>query len=273
MRNTTHKGTALITGASSGIGAIYADRLAHRGYDLILVARNRDRLETLSKRLREQTGRDVEIVVADLGAKKDLLVVEEILRSNERITTLINNAGIGAVNSILDTDVNRMESLIALNVTALTRLTYAAAPQFVARAKGTIINIASVVAIRPEQLNGVYGASKAFVLAFTQSLQAELASKGIRIQAVLPGATRTEFWDAAHRPVDQLPQEIVMSAEDMVDAAISGLDQGEIVTIPPLQNGDLWTNYEAMRAEFGLGNLSVSTPAPRYGFKPVAKAA
>jgi len=128
-----------------------------------------------------------------------------------------------------------MDEMIRLNVGALTRLTYAAAPGFVARGGGTIINIASIVAISPETLNGVYGASKAFVLAFSHSLQQELAQKGVRVQAVLPGATATEFWDIAGLPVQNLPAEIVMSAEDIVDAALAGLDQGEIVTRRPSQ--------------------------------------
>src|SRR5580704_13383312 len=124
--------------------------------------------------------------------------------------------------------------MIALNIGALTRLTYAAAPGFVARGAGTIINISSIVAIAPELMNGVYGGSKAYVLAFSHSLQHELASKGIRIQAVLPGATATDFWDTGGLPVHNLPSAIVMTAENLVDAALSGLDQGELVTIPAL---------------------------------------
>ena len=190
----TSKGTALITGASSGIGAIYADRLARRGYDLILVARNKARLDALAERLTDETGRAVEVIAADLGNKDDLGRVEKVLRTDASITTLVNNAGIGATAPLLASDIDKMDEMIALNVSALTRLTYAAVPGFVKRDTGSIINIASVVAIAPELLNGVYGGSKAFVLAFTLSLQKELAGNNIRIQAVLPGATATEFW-------------------------------------------------------------------------------
>ena len=144
---------------------------------------------------------------------------------------LVNNAGSASVAQLLNADADAMEAMIALNVTALTRLTYAVAPAFVARGKGTIINIASIVAIGPERLNGVYGASKAYVLAFSHSLQHELADKGVRIQAVLPGATATALWESAGLPYQNLPPEIVMSAADMVDAALAGLDQGERVTI------------------------------------------
>ena len=190
MSTTKTKGTALITGASAGIGAIYADRLAKRGYDLILVARNGDRLAALARRLKSETGRSVETITADLNDKADLARIETTLRTDANITLLVNNAGVGAAAPLLGSDVEKMEEMIRLNVTALTRLTYAAAPGFVARAGGTIINIASIVAVSPETLNGVYGGSKAFVLAFSQSLQHELGPKGIRVQAVLPGANQ-----------------------------------------------------------------------------------
>jgi uncharacterized protein len=257
------KGTALITGASSGIGAVYADRLAKRGYDLILVARNAARLEALSARLKRETGRSVTSLPADLNDKADLAKVETALRGDPSITLLVNNAGVGSVAPLLKADVEKMDDMIALNVTALTRLTYAAAPAFVARGAGTIINIASIVGVSPETLNGVYGATKAYVLALSHSLRHELADKGIRIQAVLPGATATEFWDIAGLPHRNLPAAIVMSTENMVDAALAGLDQGEPVTIPGLQDADEWSRFEATRRDISnrLGN---SLPAPRY---------
>lgn len=263
MSHAASKGTALVTGASTGIGAVYADRLARRGYDLSLVARNQERLKTLAARLMNETGRSVSVLAADLGNKTDLARIETILRDDRSITMLVNNAGTASVAPLLKADVDRMEDMIALNVVALTRLTYAAAPAFVARGAGTIINIASVVGISPETLNGVYGATKAFVLAFSHSLQHELADKGIRIQAVLPGATATDLWEIAGLPHQNLPAGIVMSVEDMVDAALAGLDMGELVTIPPLQDGDEWTRFEAARRALSkkLGN---SVPAPRY---------
>jgi len=193
-------GVALITGASSGIGATYADRLARRGYDLILVARNETRLKALSARLKSETGRSVKVLRADLGNKAELVKVEATLRDDPSITVLVNSAGITSVAPLLNADVEKMEDIIDLNVTALTRLTYAAAPAFVARGAGTIINIGSVVGISPETLNGLYGATKAYVLALSHSLQHELANKGIRIQAVLPAATATEAWELAGMP-------------------------------------------------------------------------
>jgi short-subunit dehydrogenase len=261
---TRSKGTALITGASSGIGAVYADRMAHRGYDLILVARNRGRLDTLASRLTNETKRSVEVLPADLNDKADLARVEEVLKKDASITLLVNNAGFGAVAPLLNSNVNKMDEMISLNVGALTRLTYAVVPGFVARGAGTIINISSIVAIAPEVLNGVYGGSKAYVLAFSQSLQHELAPKGIRIQAVLPGAIATEFWDLAGNPVSNLPPDFVMTAEDLVDAALSGLDQGEFVTIPALPDKAEWDRFESARRDMST-RLSRREPAARYG--------
>jgi len=256
-------GTALITGASSGIGAIYAERLARRGHDLILVARNRDRLNVLAKRLNEETGRHVEVLAADLSEKADLARVEDRLRTDANISLLVNNAGVGATHPLLESDVDKLDDLLTLNVNVLMRLTYAAVPGFVARGGGTLINIASIVAIAPEVLNGVYGGSKAFVLAFSQSLRHELADKNVRVQVVLPGATATEFWSVAGTPLEHLPEAIVMRADDMVDAALSGLDQGEFVTIPALPEIADWNAYEAARQKL-MPDLSRSEPAARY---------
>ena len=264
MVSNENKGTVLITGASAGIGAIYADRLAKRGYDLILVARNGDRLHALAARLSDDTGRAVETIVADLIDAAGLARVETVLRTDASITMLVNNAGVGAAGPLLVSDVDKMNAMIALNVGALTRLTYAVVPGYVARGTGTIVNIASIAAIAPEALNGVYGGSKAFVLAFSRSLHHELAEKGIRVQAVLPGATATEFWDIAGPGLANMPAAILMSAEDMVDAALAGLDQGELVTIPSLPDAADWAAFEAARQALAP-NLSRTKPAARYG--------
>src|ERR1700743_2045149 len=145
MVTTKNKGTALITGASTGIGAVYADRLARRGYDLILVARDQDKLNVLASKLTTETGRSIEVVAADLTNKSERARVERILREDASITMLVNNAGIGAIKPLLDTDVNKLDELIELNITALTRLTYAAAPAFVARGAGKRLQNSLVV--------------------------------------------------------------------------------------------------------------------------------
>ncbi|MGH8080606.1 MAG: SDR family NAD(P)-dependent oxidoreductase [Lysobacter sp.] len=257
-------GVALITGASAGIGAIYAERLAQRGYDLVLVARNRERLHQLAARIVDTTGREVRVLVADLADPQDVATVEQELRDNPRLSVLVNNAGVGATHPLLDSSIESMRRMITLNVEALTQLTYAAVPGLVARGSGTIINIASIVAVAPEILNGVYGASKAYVLAFSQSLRHELADKGVRVQVVLPGATATEFWDNAGLPISNVPQDIIMSAANMVDAALAGLDQGEFATVPALPDAADWNAYEQARQVL-LPQLSRATPAARYG--------
>jgi uncharacterized protein len=262
MSSPSLKGTALVTGASSGIGAVYADRLAKRGYDLVLVARNEQRLSAVADRLRGETGRRITVLPADLNDKASLAKVEAVLRDDPSITALVNNAGVGSVASILQADVDKMEAMIDLNITALTRLTYAAAPAFVARGAGTIINIASVAGIAVEDLNGTYSASKSYVLSFGHSLQKDLAGKGVRVQTVLPGATATEFWDIAGYP-PQKTSEITMSTEECVDAALAGLDAGEQVTIPGLHEGELWTRWEAGRRDISA-KFRNAKPAPRY---------
>ena len=260
----TSKGKALITGASSGIGATYADRLARRGYDLILVARNRERLQALADRLFQETGRSVEVIVADLVNRADLARVEEVLRTDGGITMLVNNAGMASTAQFQDTEVGKLDEMIALNVQAVVRLAHAGVAGFLVRGVGSIINIGSVVGIAPETFDGIYGASKAFVLAFSQSLHHELASKNVRVQVVLPGATATEIWEKSGTPLSSLAKEIVMPVEEMVDAALAGFDLGEFVTIPALPDLADWEAYEAARQNL-RPKLSLSSPAGRYG--------
>ncbi|HEX5793796.1 MAG TPA: SDR family NAD(P)-dependent oxidoreductase, partial [Rheinheimera sp.] len=189
--------------------------------------------------------------------------VEARLRDDSGITLLVNNAGTGTHTALLDSDITQMSKMITLNISALTRLTYAAVPGFVARGQGSIINISSIVSIAPEILNGVYGASKAFVTAFSQSLHHELADKGLRIQAVLPGATATEFWENGGLPLEHLDPDIVMSATDLVSAALLDFDRGELISIPSLQDFSQWQVLEAQRQSLA-GKLSGNRPAARY---------
>jgi short-subunit dehydrogenase len=256
-------GTAVITGASSGIGAVYADRLARRGHDLILVARRRDRLEDLAGKLSNQTGRKVDLLVADLATADGVASVEQVLRDDPSITLLVNNAGTAVLGPFLDHDPDVTDQMIRLNITAPTRLARAIAERFANRGSGVIINIASVTALAPPSMvGGVYAGTKAYLLSLSEALQSELGPKGVTVQAVLPGATATDIWADAGL-VEALPQEIVMSTEDMVDAALAGLDQGELVTIPPLQDIGLWNGFVAARGQFD-GKLSTKYPAARY---------
>lgn len=181
MSTPSNLGTALITGASTGVGSVYAHRLAERGYDLILVARNQKLLSSLANEINTKTDRQAEALAADLTVRADLKRVEERLRSDGHLTALVNNAGFGGVAKLIDSDVDEMDNTIQLNVNALTRLTSAALPGFLERSKGLIINISSIVALSPELLNGVYSGTKAFVLNLTQSLHNEVKDKGIRV--------------------------------------------------------------------------------------------
>ena len=263
MNAANNLGKALITGASSGIGAVYADRLARRGFDLTLVARDASRLEEISRRLRAEAGRRVEVLRADLTQKADLKRVEQVLQTDPEITLLVNNAGIAVAKPVIDSDPEQLEQMITLNVLALTRLSRAIVPAFVKRGSGALINIASIVALSPGLVGGTYSATKSFVLNLTQALHQELKGTGIRIQAVLPGATSTELWERAGVSLNQLPSEIIMSTADMVDAALVGFDRHELVTIPSLPNARDWDAFEAARVALGP-NLSRSKPASRY---------
>lgn len=259
-------GTALVTGASSGIGATYAERLAKRGYDLILVARDLGRLNAASDRLSTAHGVKIEVLQADLTVAEDVRKVEKRIREDAAVTLVVNNAGIGYGLKLLDSDVDALDRLIALNVTALNRLAVAAAQTFVPRGKGAIINIASVVAIVPELFNGTYSATKSYVLSLTQSLHAELANTGVKVQAVLPGLTRTEIFERAGGSVDDLDPKMVMEVTDMVDASLAGFDQGEVFTIPSLPDPADWQALDAARGALGP-NLSHDKPAARYGIR------
>lgn len=253
--------TALITGASTGIGAVYADRLARRGHNLVLVARNAARMEELATRLRQETGVQIEIIAADLTKSADLARVEARLRDQRDVGILINNAGAAAPGGFETSDVEAQDNLIKLNVTALTRLGAAVVPRFLAQGQGAIVNIASVVALAPEFPLGVYGATKAYVLAYSQALQLELGARGLYVQAVLPAATRTEIWERSGRDVEEIQG--VMEVDELVDAALVGFDRGELITIPPLPDAAQWESFNAARQAM-LPNFAQTHAAARY---------
>lgn len=261
---TQSQGIALVTGASSGIGAVYADRLARRGYDLILVARNAERLEALAARLRAETGRKVTVLPADLADGAQLASVVSRIEAESALTLLVNNAGVALDGTLATAAAQDVAKLIALNVTAPTLLAQAALKTFQARRSGGIINIASVLALAPEIMEGVYSGSKAFLLNLTQGLAHELGTDSrIRVQAVLPGATRTEIWERSGKDVDAFPADWVMAVDDLVDAALLGFDRGETITIPPLADEAGWTALNDARLALAP-QLSRRDVAPRY---------
>lgn len=253
--------TVLITGASTGIGAVYAERFAQRGHDLVLVARDLQRLETLAAKLRSEHSVTIDVLQADLTQLKDLTTVETRLRDDARIGILVNNAGAAQSGNFIEQSTDKVANLVALNTTALVRLASAIAPRLAKAGDGAIINIGSVVGLAPEFGMSVYGATKAFVLFLSQGLSLELSPLGVYVQAVLPAATRTEIWDRAGIDINTLSE--IMEVSDLVDAALVGFDRREPVTIPPLHEGERWDTLQTARQGL-LAQIRQSAVAQRY---------
>ena len=253
--------SVLITGASAGIGAAYAERFARRGHDLVLVARDKVRMEALGARLRQEHDVAIDILQADLTQPTELAPVEARLRDDARIGILVNNAGTSVGGTFVEQRTDDLARLVALNATAPLRLASAVAPRLAAAGEGAIVNIGSVVGLSPEYGSTVYGATKAFVLFLSQGLSLELAPRGVYVQAVLPAVTRTEIWGHVGTDVDKLSG--VMEVGDLVDAALVGFDRREPVTIPPLPDAAQWQAFEAARQAM-LPNYGNALPAERY---------
>ncbi|MFL6820853.1 MAG: SDR family NAD(P)-dependent oxidoreductase [Bradyrhizobium sp.] len=257
----SERSIALITGASSGIGAVYARRLAARGHNLVLVARATDRLNALAAELRDAYRIDIQVITADLTDGPQLDQVLQRLRSDPPIDILVNNAGAALLGDFVTADPAEMHKLLLLNVLAPTLLASAAVGGMVERGRGAIINIASVLALVPEYSRGIYPATKSYVMTLSQGLAAEVASKGVYVQAVLPAATRTEIFERAGRDISQVSG--LMEAEHLVDAALIGFDRKEVVTIPPVPDLAAWDAFESARGVLASGFRN-SQPAARY---------
>jgi short-subunit dehydrogenase len=256
-------GVAVVTGASSGIGKVYADRLAKRGYDLILVARRRERLEALARELKQRYGVQADPLVADLGKDADLKRVADVLSTDERITVLVNNAGTSAAKPSLDVPIATVNNLMEVNARSVTELSLAVLPGFVKRDSGTLINIGSVLSFFALPFTTSYSATKAHVMLFTIGLRDELVNTKVRVQLVLPATTDTEIWDVAGIGIHNLDPATVMSADDCVDAALKGLDKGETVTLPSVEDASLWDNFDAARIKMFQASQTGKT-ASRY---------
>ena len=263
MSNLNH-GAAVITGASSGIGKVYADRFAQRGYDLLLVARRKDRLDTLAQELAQKHGVKVETLVADLTKREDLQKVGNVLASDKRVSVLVNNAGTAVVGPSAELPIDKVQFQLDLNVRSVTFLKQAVLPGFIERNSGTLINIGSVLSFFAYPFSTSYSASKAHVLFYTLGLRDELANTGVRVQAVLPSNTYSEIWEVSGMGTENLDPETVMSTDDLVDAALAGLDQGETVTLPSLEDASLWEDFDAARIKMFHAS-STKKPASRYG--------
>lgn len=260
--NVKTKGTAVITGASAGLGKIYADRLAIRGYDLVLVARSQDKLETLASSLRKDYGVAVRTLTADLSSDAEVTKVIADITADDSITLLVNNAGASTLGSVFDLSADKLEEMNRVNVTALVRLSRAILPKFKARDNGTLINIGSVLGFFTMPISSVYSGTKGYVAGFTKGLQQEVADSKVIVQLVLPSATATEIWEKSGVPVTALDPTSVMTAENCVDAALTGLDLGEKVTLPSIEDAGLYAAFEA--AAVALFSASTGTPASRY---------
>jgi hypothetical protein len=262
---TTTRPRALVTGASSGIGQAFTERLARDGYDLIVVARRRERLDELAERLRP-TGAAIDILPADLTDPADLGAVEAHIRDREALAMLVNNAGFGNYGPFVEADPDVAEEQIDLHITALVRLTRAALPAMVARKAGVVINVSSMLAFAGTAVGfrpkcATYAASKAYVNMFSRILAEEVAESGVKVQALCPGVVRTEFHDALGGRPPALP---VMEPAELVRASLAGLALGEVICAPGLADASAIARFaEAEAGVFGPGRAA--TVAARYG--------
>jgi hypothetical protein len=237
---------AIVTGASAGIGAAYAERLARDAYDLVLVARRRDRLGELAERLARTHGRRVDVLAADLGTPEGVRAVESRIAAEASLELMVNNAGFGTTGSFAELDRDAEEEEVRLNVLALLRLTHAAVAVFKPRGHGSVINVSSLAGFQPSPFNATYAATKAFVNSFTQAVSEELRGSGVRLQLLCPGFTRTEFQEVAGVSTDAIPAFAWMTAEAVVDASLEALRKGDLVVIPGGGNRVMGAVYRAM---------------------------
>ena len=250
------KGTAVVTGATGGMGRAYAEGLAKRGYDLLLIGREQSDIREVARRIAEKTRRNVAVAAHDLSDPKDLAKLEALLERDQSVTLLANIAGAATFSPFAGIATADIDQTIAVNVTALTRLSRAVAPGFAKRGKGVIVNFASVLAFHPWPEFNVYDAAKAFVVSLSQALQGELRDKGVLVQVVSPPATATKFWQTAGLPYDKLPPAAVMKPEDLVQAALIGLDKGEEWVMPSLADPTLWDGLQKARGELVNGMMN-----------------
>jgi short-subunit dehydrogenase len=252
MPESQSRPLALITGASSGIGAAYAERLALAGYDLVLVARRRERLETLAEKLRT-TGAQAEPLPADLTNPDVLHQLELRLANDDRLALLVNNAGFGGYRRFVEVEPRVIDELISIHVRTIARLTRAALPGMIRRGTGAIVNVASILALSgqlppdPLPFRAVYAGAKAFVLAFTEALSGELADSEIQVQACLPGLVDTEYHALVGRDPSKMPP--MMRPADVVTASLAALANREVVCLPGLEDATLFERFADARRD------------------------
>ncbi len=251
--------TALITGASSGIGEAFARRLARDRYDLVLVARNKERLEEIAGELRDAHRIGAKVLPADLTKTQSLRKIERAIASDENLEVLVNNAGFGTMGPLVELDPDTEEEQIRLNILALSRLTRAALPEMVRRHRGAIINVSSMAGMQPGPKTATYSATKAFVNSFTESLHEELLGTGVQTQVLCPGFTRTEFQRRANIDTAGIPDMAWMSPEEVVDISIASLGRGDVICVPGLLNRFLAATVAAIPRPVARKVLGLAT--------------
>jgi short-subunit dehydrogenase len=261
--STNTLGTAVITGASAGIGRVFADRLAKRGYDLLLIARRGDLLDEVAKKLSNSYGVTVKTLAVDLSKPSELQATADKLSADSSITMLVNNAGVSTLAPIGGTKAADAASMISVNISALTALTIAVLPGFKARDKGTIVNIGSVLGFASLPISSIYSGTKGYVFLFTRGLQEEVAGTQVRVQLVAPAATATDIWELSGLPLSNLDAATVMTAENCVDAALRGMDLGEAVTMPSSNEPELLPRFDELRVKLLIA-AQHGKPADRY---------
>ncbi|MDT5329633.1 MAG: uncharacterized protein QOF31_930 [Mycobacterium sp.] len=223
---------ALITGPTSGLGAGFAHRYAIDGYDLVLVARDAERLECLAAELHDEAGANVEVLVADLAADTDRAKVADRLAAGVRV--LVNNAGFGTSGEFWTADLGLLQSQLDVNVTAVMQLTHAALPPMLAATDGTVINVASVAGLLPGR-GSTYSASKAWVIAFSEGLANGLGGTGVGVHALCPGFVHTEFHARAGIDMAKTPSFLWLEVDDVVRECMADVAKGKVVIVPGLQ--------------------------------------
>ena len=264
LNGTAKLGTAVVTGASAGIGKVYAERLAKKGYDLLLVARRANRLDAIAKDLAQRYGVQVKTQVADLGDAVQLETVAKAISGDDQITLLVNNAGTNFVGPLDSMTVDQLNILVNINIVALTRLAMAVLPGFKSRDRGALVNIGSALGFDNTPYTPIYGATKAYVQNLSKALQAELAGTNVLVQLVAPAATVSEIWDVQGFPLSNVDPNIVMSTENMVDAALVGLERKEQVTAPSVQDEAAVIKYFDAGSALFAASQQTGKPAPRY---------
>jgi len=266
--SVSHRGRALITGASAGIGVAFAQHLARKGYDLILVARRRRCLEELAERLMRDAGVQADVMCADLTDTHALAEVEARVSSYDALTLLINNAGFAGYQPFASIDPKVVDDLIGIHVRAVARLTRAALPGMIQRANGAIINVASLLALsgtlppNPLPHRATYAGAKAFMLAFTQAIAGELTGTGVRIQACLPSRVDTEFAILSGIDVSKLPP--ALTADDVVNASLTALEHDELVCVPSLADPKLFDGLTETQIKVFRAGAMQPVLAERY---------